>query len=196
MIDFDYCKIKLKESNLKDKLFFAADGNLLLQLPATETEIVEFNSIKKRMSAQHKYYMFLHDMYHNSAGPMYEKGIYIYYIPGDIYNYLKWVDGTMKVKNTVPFELKEKAINCARWIDIELNFAMLSLKAVILNGKGLNIKNIHKFPKTIIVIKKSKEDRISLVLKYENVKNNFYIKAYTSYEETKKEQLISNNAIE
>ena len=196
MVDTNFYKIKLKEPNLKDKLFFAADGNLLLQLPATESEIAEFNSVKKRMSSKQKYYCFLHDMYHNAAGPMYEKEFYSYYIPEDIYDYLEWVDGTMKVKNTVPVELKEKAINCARWIDIEFNYALLNLNAVILNGKKLRIKNINKFPKTIIVIKKSKEDRISITLNYKQVEEGRFIQGYNRRDEIKKWQLDSNHAID
>ena len=102
----------------------------------------------------------------------------------------------MKVKNTVPVELKEKAINCARWIDIEFNYALLNLNAVILNGKKLRIKNINKFPKTIIVIKKSKEDRISITLNYKQVEEGRFIQGYNRRDEIKKWQLDSNHAID
>lgn len=195
MIDLNFYKVKLVQPNLHEKLFFAADGDLLLQLPATKEEIAEFNVVKRKISTKCKYYCFLHDMYHQPDGPMYEKEIYIYYIPKDIYDYLEWVDETMRVKNTIPFDLKEKAINCARWINIEFNYALLNLNAVILNGKKLKIKNTNKFPKTIIIIKKSEEDRISITLNYKQVKEGRFIQGYNRRNEIKEWQLVSNNAI-
>ena len=196
MIDLNLHKVKLEQPNLHKKLFFAVNGDLLLQLPATEEEIEEFNSIKKKLSYQCKYFQYMHNMHEYGRKELMEDNkICFYYIPDDVYHFLYYHDGHMRVKNTVPIELKEKAINCARWIDGELNYAMLNLNLLILNGKEIGIK-CNKGLSPIIIIKKNNENRISVTLTYNDIINSRYIKYYNSAIKTKKEQLISNHAID
>lgn len=98
------------------------------------------------------------------------KKIMIYYIPKDIYNYIKYSNKNIVTNGIVPKEIEEKFNICCRWMNIEFNYLFDVKHYNCVGGKKLGLKpSLYNKDNPIIIIRKSSRDRISFkktIVKY------------------------------
>lgn len=97
--------------------------------------------------------------------------IYIYNIPQDIFEYIYFNNGKIKLKDNYPKELEEKLIYCKCYIEIDLNFYLTFSGLSVIGGKDIGIKNKKgKYP-SLLTIKISNQNKIGLFDDYDYIHN-------------------------
>ena len=198
---------KIKFSSVLGPLF-----KPMLYNTATEKEVEIFNKCKKFVEIGSKFAFFYpcymaicHDVKKKREPWTYKKIDHIqrkdgnkkrciYYIPSDVYPYIRYDGYEVKVEDNVPENLKMKAENCARFFELELNY----LRWII--GVNFEKNNIFTFEdkwkrfKPCIVINNT-TDKLSFGYEYENIIDNDYFNKYDELLEEEKRMIESGNYI-
>ena len=102
---------------------------------------------------------------------------YIYNIPSDVYQYLKYDGNKIIINNDVCDELKTKTKNCAKYLELELNYLNHLINVNFEQDDFFVFNCIKKLFKPTIIINHS-TDKISFDSTYEQIIDNEYFKDY------------------
>ena len=117
-----------------------------------------------------------------------QRKIYVYYIPSDIYKYMKYEKGKISSKRIVPENLNV-------YIEIDLNYLSRIVRCNFICSSNFGLKHISDISKPIIKIRPSKKDLVSIYESYNTILKHPYIEDYEkNYEEEQK--LISSGFME
>ena len=123
-----------------------------------------------------------------------DKNKCIYYIPSDIYPYLIYDGSEMKVKVSVPKNLKIKAENCAKFFELELNYLKYIMNVNFEENSIFDFENkLRKFKPSIII--DNTTNKLSFGYKYEDIIDNDYIQKYNELEKEEKRMIKSGEYI-
>lgn len=129
-------------------------GNLTIKRNASAEEFKLFTKIKNKYEISTKCSMNFAGFYKRIKNIQFDS--YIYYIPGDVYNYIRYDNQKISQFTPVPSELKEKVKKCSRFLEIELTYLLL-------------IKHCDFSDCPTIKIEKSFDNRISIYERYEEI---------------------------
>lgn len=118
----------------------------------------------------------------------------IYYIPSDIYSYLKYDGSEMKLEDDIPENLRLKAENCAKFFELELNYLRWII-GVNFEKNGIFIfEDKWKRLKPSIIIDNT-TNKLSFGYEYEDIIDNDYIQKYNELEKEEKRMIKSGKYI-
>lgn len=177
-------EIIVKHPELTKKVCFTPLGNIVVKSNVSENEYADFKKVQFKTSIQEKFYYKLHYMDETFNHAI--SWICIYYIPNDIYPYIRYSDGMVSERKPVPKELMEKFYNCKRYIEIELAFFDIIYHENIIGNKDVCKRKILNPLKRIIILKPSQKNKISFSMDYEKIKNKSYILEYENNLEKEK----------
>lgn len=157
-------------SELRGKYINIA-GEVLAKPDCTEKEYKLFNEMKFQEDTILEYKGYLHP-----GKSLYEieNKIYIYYIPADIYSYIEYKNGNISIINEPPEELYQKTVDCLRYMEVDFNYIFKIKKANFISRKLMS----YRIRKPLIIIRRSKDDRISFDETYMSIKEIPYIKNF------------------
>lgn len=163
---------------LKRITCFSPLGNLLIKKNASEKQYKLFAKIKTNYEVNTKYCMNFTGVYKRIKNIQFDS--YIYYIPDDVYNYIRYDNQKIYQITPVPSELKEKVENCSRFLEIELTYLLL-IKRCNFSDNPIIKKSFSRPFRPTIKIEKSFDNRISIYERYEEIENNEYIARYDEF---------------
>lgn len=170
-------RFRLKYSELEDKVKFCTNGDLIIRDNVSDEDYKKYLEIRDSYSKYRKYHM----LYNFYGQIMHSWENRIYYVPADIYEYMYFKNLNIIEKKPVPAELKEKFLNCKRLMDVEFNyFGSVNYIGGYRLGLTLNWKLL-----PFVIIRKSKENRISNNAFYYEILEWEYIKKFDEREKNK-----------
>lgn len=172
LIDFSIYKYP----ELEGKICFTSLGNLVIKKNVSKDDYNKYLREKYKTEAQEKYVSKLHRFDELSNGLKHR--VYFYYIPADIYPYMIYKNNKIVQKAPIPERFQKKIDNCSKYIEIDLNYLNLVMGCNFICSKKWNLKCHNKWNKPIIVIKKSRTNRISIYKDYNTIKKIPYIENY------------------
>lgn len=168
----------LKHPNLQGICFHTKSGDFLIRKNAEKKAYDEYKSIQFLENTIFKYENILHryDQYYHLKN---NKKIMIYYIPKDIFNYIKYINKNIVTNGIVPKDIEEKFNICCRWLNVEFNYLFDVKHCNCIGGKKIGLKSSsYKRGNQIIIIRKSKHDKISFERDYNQILKSDYIQNY------------------
>lgn len=169
---------KDKYEQLKKVTCFSPLGNLLIKKNASARQYKLFTKIKTNYEVNTKYCMNFTGVYKRIKNIQFDS--YIYYIPDDVYNYIRYDNQKIYQITPVPSELKEKVENCSRFLEIELTYLLL-IRCCNFSDNPIIKKSFSRPFRPTIKIEKSFDNRISIYERYEEIENNEYIARYDEF---------------
>lgn len=167
----------LEHPDLQGICFHSKSGDFLIRKNVEKKVYDEYKSIQFLENTIFKYENILHryDQYYHLKN---NKKIMIYYIPKDIYNYIKYKNKNIVANGIVPKEIKNKFNICSRWLNVEFNYLFDVKHYNCIGGKKVGLKPSYNRENPIIIIKKSSHDRISFKGNYSQILKSDYIQNY------------------
>lgn len=167
----------LEHPNLQGICFHTKSGDFLIRKNVEKRIYDEYKSIQFLENTIFKYENILHryDQYYHLKN---NRKVMIYYIPKDIYNYIKYKNKNIVANGIVPKEREEKFNICSRWLNVEFNYLFDAKHYNCIGGKKIGLKPSYNRENPIIIIKKSSHDRISFKGNYSQIFKSDYIQNY------------------
>lgn len=165
------------------------DQSILLKKTASKKEQELFNSIKFKEETFRKFHFGMHlfsDTISNN------QKLYVYYIPSDIYPYIYYQNQIVYSKIKIPNSIKGKFNDCKRYIEVDFNYLFIIERFNCLLGKNIKTGNPFNIRNPSIIIKQSKNDKISFKSTYKSILECPYIKNYEVSQEIKKSYIDNN----
>ena len=171
-----------KYPELNHKICYTSLGNLLIKKTVSREDYDKFIKEKLNTESQMKYLVKLHRF--DNMKDISKRKIYVYYIPSDIYKYMKYEKGKISSKCFVPENLKEKFKKCSIYIEIDLNYLSRIVGCNFICSSNFDLRHIVNISKPLIIIIPSKKDKVSIYESYNTILKHPYIKDYEmNYEE-------------
>ena len=178
-----------KYPELNHKICYTSLGNLVIKKNVPKEDYDKFIKERLNTESQMKYLVKLHRF--DNMKDISQRKVYVYYIPSDIYKYMKYEKGKISSKRIVPENLKEKFKKCSVYIEIDLNYLNRIVRCNFICSSNFGLKHISDISKPIIIIIPSKKDLVSIYESYNTILKHPYIEDYEkNYEEEQK--LISS----
>lgn len=167
----------LEHPNLQGICFHTKSGDFLIRKNVEKRIYDEYKSIQFLENTIFKYENILHryDQYYHLKN---NRKVMIYYIPKDIYNYIKYKNKNIVANGIVPKEIEEKFNICSRWLNVEFNYLFDVKHYNCIGGTKIGLKPSYNRENSIIIIKKSSHDRISFKGNYGQILKSDYIQNY------------------
>lgn len=171
-----------KYPELNHKICYTSLGNLLIKKTASREDYDKFIRERLNTESQMKYLVKLHRF--DNMKDILQRKYYVYYIPSDIYKYMKYEKGKISSKRIVPENLKEKFKKCSVYIEIDLNYLSRIVRCNFICSSNFDLRHIVNISKPLIIIIPSKKDKVSIYESYNTILKHPYIKDYEmNYEE-------------
>ena len=181
---------RYKLNKLKPKLFFFANGTSFLKKEASDKEIAFYIKNKKNINYEFKYGLNYPGLFFKANKLKIKK--YIYYIPNDIFKYLKYDGNEIILSNDIPENIKRKAIDCARFMEVEINYLYHIKKCNFISNEFIECKNKNRILKPTIEIQSSNENILSFESNYKEKIECSYIQKYDYYKKIEEEMKNSD----
>lgn len=168
--------------------------DILLKATATGDDYNLFRMLK----FQEETFIKFHYGLHYFCDPFSEsKKIYIYYIPQDILPYTKYQDKKITERIPIPKELIQKFTNCKRYIEVDFNYMFDMYQFNIFGTKTFfQTRKAFHFGKPIVIIRKSKGDKISFNNTYDEILKCPYINEYDRNQKIKEYYIKCGKCLE
>lgn len=165
-----------KYPELNHKICYTSLGNLVIKKATPKEDYDKFIKEKLNTESQMKYLVKLHRF--DNMKDILQKKVYMYYIPSDIYKYIKYEKGKISSKGIVPENIKEKFKKCSIYIEIDLNYLSRIIGCNFVCSSNFSLKHISDISKPVIIILPSKKDMVSIYESYNTILKHPYIKNY------------------
>lgn len=177
---------------IKHAIVFSPLGRPLLKIDASDNEKKIFFKYNFIAEISMKMHFFYPD--NKLECIMLKNKKYTYYIPSDVYKYLKYDGKSVSMKNETPDELKEKVSKCAKCLELELNYLKYIIGVNFEKNNFITFQKRNKFFKPTIIIDHSTE-KLSFNYTYEKMIDNDYIKNYDELLEEEEQMIKSGKYI-